>query len=83
MSRHSLHRLLPEPEPEPEPNQGILVRRSWLSSFSVLRGCPSRWYDLGLTSEERERCLSPRWGGGVGKRPWEHRTPLDYSLVTT
>ena len=23
--------------------------RSFVSSFSVLRGCPSRWYDLGTT----------------------------------
>ena len=25
------------------------MRRSWLNSFSVLRGCPSCWYDLNFT----------------------------------
>ena len=27
------------------------MRRSLLNSFSVLRGCPSRWYDLGFNTE--------------------------------
>ena len=27
----------------------VLIFPFFLSSFSVLRGCPSRWYDLGTT----------------------------------
>ena len=30
---------------------------TFVSSFSVLRGCPSRWYDLGTTASERSELL--------------------------
>ena len=33
-----------------------LGRRLFVSSFSVLRGCPSRWYDLGTTMCNSIKC---------------------------
>ena len=41
----------------------IIVRWSWLNSFSVLSGCPSRWYDLGTTNADGIRLtfLATNW----------------------
>ena len=56
--------------PRSSDSRWIIVRRSWLNSFSVIRGCP-RWYDLGTTVGK---------GGGDG-RFWNWITCRNNRLV--